>query len=58
MIATAILIIASVMAVDAAISSVYYLSNSYDYFANNIEDQFKTAIDIVFTYPEGNNVTV
>jgi Archaebacterial flagellin. len=59
---TAILIIASVIAVVAfvntVIPSVYDLSNSYNYLANNMGDQFKTAIDIVFINPEGNNVTV
>jgi archaeal flagellar protein FlaG len=61
-IVSAILIIASVIAVvafvDAVIPSVYDLSNSYNSLANNMEDHFKTAIEIVFTYPEGNNVTV
>ena len=61
-IVTAILIIASVIAavafVDAVIPSVYDLSNSYNSLADNIGDQYKTAIAIVSVYPEGNNVTV
>jgi flagellar protein FlaG len=54
-IVTAILLIASVIAVvafvDAIIPSVYDLSNSYGSLADNMGDQFKTAIDIVFIYP-------
>ena len=50
-IVTAILLIASVVAVvafvDAIIPSVYDLSNSYSSLADNMGDQFKTAIDIV-----------
>jgi flagellar protein FlaG len=63
-IVTAILLIASVVAVvafvDAIIPSVYDLSNSYSSLADNMGDQFKTAIDIVFIYPDqsGNNVSV
>ena len=63
-IVTAILLIASVIAVvafvDAIIPSVYDLSNSYSSLADNMGDQFKTAIDIVFIYPNpaGNNVSV
>jgi archaeal flagellar protein FlaG len=61
-IVTSILIIASVIAVvafvDAVIPSVYDLSNSYNSLANNMGDQYKTAIAIVYVYPEGNNVTV
>jgi archaeal flagellar protein FlaG len=63
-IVTAILLIASVVAVvafvDAIIPSVYDLSNSYGSLANNMGDQFKTAIDIVFIYPDttGNSVSV
>jgi flagellar protein FlaG len=61
-IVTAILIIASVIAlvafVDAVIPSVHGLSNSFNSLANNIGDQYKTAIAIVSVYPEGNNVTV
>ncbi len=63
-IVTAILLIASVIAVvafvDAVIPSVYDLSNSYSSLADNMGDQFKTAIDIVFVYPNpaGNNVSV
>lgn len=59
---TAILIIASVIAVvafvDAVIPSVYDLSNSFNSFANNIGDQYQTAIAVVFVYPQGNNVTI
>ena len=55
-IVTAILVIASVVAVvafvDAVIPSVYDLSNSYNSLADNLGDQFKTAIDIVFIYPK------
>jgi flagellar protein FlaG len=63
-IVTAILLIASVIAVvafvNAIIPSVYDLSNSYSSLADNMGDQFKTAIDIVFIYPNpaGNNVSV
>lgn len=63
-IVTAILLIASVVAVvafvDAVIPSVYDLSNSYSSLADNLGDQFKTAIDIVFIYPEpeANNTSV
>jgi flagellar protein FlaG len=61
-IVTAILIIASVIAlvafVDAVIPSVHGLSNSFNSLANNIGDQYKTAIAIVSVYSEGNNVTV
>ena len=63
-IVTAILLIASVVAVvafvDAVIPSVYDLSNSYSSLADNMGDQFKTAIDIVFIYPNpaGNNISV
>jgi flagellar protein FlaG len=63
-IVTAILLIASVVAVvafvDAIIPSVYDLSNSYSSLADNMGDQFKSAIDIVFIYPDpsGNNVSV
>ena len=63
-IVTAILLIASVIAVvafvNAVIPSVYDLSNSYSSLADNMGDQFKTAIDIVFIYPNpaGNNVSV
>jgi flagellar protein FlaG len=63
-IVTAILLIASVIAVvafvDAIIPSVYDLSNSYGSLADNMGDQFKTAIDIVFIYPNsaGNNVSI
>jgi len=61
-IVTAILIISSVIAVvafvNAIIPSVYDLSNSYNSLANNMGDQFKTDIDIVFVHPEGNDVYV
>lgn len=63
-IVTAILLIASVIAVvafvDAVIPSVYDLSNSYSSLANNLGDQFKTAIDIVFVHPDPpvNNISV
>jgi archaeal flagellar protein FlaG len=61
-IATAILLIASVIAVvafvNAVIPSVYDLSHSYGSIASNMGDQFKTDIDIIFVYPDGNNVTV
>jgi len=61
-IATAILLIASVIAVvafvNAVIPSVYDLSNSYNSIARNMGDQFKTDIDIIFIYPEGNTVSV
>lgn len=55
-IVTAILLIASVVAVvafvDAVIPSVYDLSYSYSSLADNLGDKFKTAIDIVFIYPD------
>jgi archaeal flagellar protein FlaG len=61
-IVTAILIIASVVAVvafvNAIIPSVYDLSHSYSSLANNMGDQFRTSVDIVFVYPEDNNVSV
>jgi len=61
-IVTAILIISSVIAVvafvNAIIPSVYDLSNSYNSLANNMGDQLKTAIEIVFIHPDGNNVSV
>lgn len=53
-IVTAILLIASVIAVvafvNAVIPSVYDLSYSYSSLADNMGDQFKTDIDIVFIY--------
>ena len=64
MIVTAILLIASVVSVvafvDAVIPSVYDLSNSYSSLADNLGEQFKTAIDIVFIYPKPaeNNTSV
>jgi archaeal flagellar protein FlaG len=55
-IVTAILVIASVVAVvafvNAVIPSVYDLSNSYSSLADNMGDQVKSAIDIVFIYPD------
>ena len=61
-ITTAILVIASVIAavafVNAILPSVYQLSHSYSSVASNMEDQLKTDVDIVFVYPEGNNVSV
>jgi flagellar protein FlaG len=61
-IVTAILIISSVIAVvafvNAIIPSVYDLSNSYNTLANNMGDQYKTAIDIIFVHPDENNVNV
>ena len=66
-IVTAILLIASIVAVvvfvDAIIPSVYDLSSSYSSLADNMGDQFKTAIDIVFIHPDttetaGNSVSV
>jgi flagellar protein FlaG len=61
-IATALLLIASVIAVvafvTAVIPTVYDLSSSYNSIANNMEDQFKTDIEIIFIYPEGDHVSV
>jgi archaeal flagellar protein FlaG len=61
-IVTSILIIASVVAVvafvNAIIPSVYDLSHSYSSLANNMGDQFRTSVDIIFVYPEGNNISV
>jgi flagellar protein FlaG len=63
-IVTAILLIASIIAVvvfvNAIIPSVYDLSYSYSSLADNMGDQFKTAIDIVFIYPNltDNSVSV
>ncbi|HII79676.1 MAG TPA: hypothetical protein HA261_04580 [Methanosarcina sp.] len=61
-IASAILVIVSVIAavafVNAILPSVYGLSDSYNSIAYNMEDQFKTDIDIIFIYPDGNNVSV
>ncbi|MCQ1535939.1 hypothetical protein FTO70_09655 [Methanosarcina sp. KYL-1] len=61
-IATALLVMTSVIAVvafvNAVLPSVYDLSNSYTSIASNMEDQFKTDMDIIFIYPEGNNVSV
>lgn len=61
-IVTAILIISSVIAVvafvNAIIPSVYDLSHSYNSLANNMGDQLKTDIEIVFIHPDGNNVSV
>jgi flagellar protein FlaG len=61
-IATALLLIASVIAVvafvTAVIPSVYDVSSSYNSIANNMEDQFKTDIEIIFIYPEGDHVSI
>jgi archaeal flagellar protein FlaG len=63
-IVTAILLIASVVAVvafvNAVIPSVSDLSYSYSSLADKMGDQFKTSIDIVFIYPNTteNNVSV
>jgi flagellar protein FlaG len=61
-ITTAILLMASVIAVvafvNAVIPSVYDLSSSYGSIARNMGDQLKTDIDIIFIYPEGNTVSV
>ena len=61
-ITSAILIIVSVIAavtfVNAILPSVYGLSESYSSVSRNMEDQFRTDIDIIFIYPEGNNVSV
>ncbi|MDD3041711.1 MAG: hypothetical protein PHV51_02305 [Methanosarcinaceae archaeon] len=63
-IVSAILMIASVIAavtfVNAIIPSVYELSQSYNSVARNMEDQFKTDIEIIFVYPhdETGNDTV
>ncbi len=61
-ITTAILLIASVIAVvafvNAVIPSVYDLSGSYNSIARNMGDQFKTDIDIIFIYPEATTVTI
>lgn len=61
-ITSAILIIVSVIAavsfVNAILPSVYGLSESYNSVARNMEDQFKTDVEIIFIYPEGNSVSV
>jgi len=61
-ITSAILMIVSVIAavafVNAVLPSVYGLSDSYNSVARSMEDQFKTDIDIIFIYPDGNNVSV
>lgn len=61
-ITSAILVIVSVIAavtfVNAILPSVYGLSESYSSVAHNMEDQFKTDIDIIFIYPDGNTDTV
>ncbi|HIH74271.1 MAG TPA: hypothetical protein HA306_03105 [Methanosarcina sp.] len=61
-ITSAILVIVSVIAavafVNAILPSVYGLSDSYSSVARNMEDQFKTDIDIIFIYPDGDNVYV
>lgn len=61
-IVTAILLIASVVAVvafvNAVIPSVSDLSYSYGSLADKMGDQFKTAIDIVFIYPDASHNSV
>jgi flagellar protein FlaG len=61
-IASAILVIVSVIAavafVNAILPSVYSLSGSYSSVAQTMEDQFKSDIDIIFIYPDGNNINV
>ncbi|HWR24915.1 MAG TPA: hypothetical protein VN278_01665 [Methanosarcina sp.] len=61
-IATALLLIASVIAVvafiGAIIPSVYDLSSSYNSVASTMGDQLKTDIEIIFIYPEGDHVSV
>ncbi|WP_410507279.1 hypothetical protein RSJ42_10650 [Methanosarcina hadiensis] len=61
-IASAILVIVSVIAavafVNAILPSVYTLSGSYSSVAQTMEDQFKSDIDIIFIYPDGNNIYV
>lgn len=61
-ITSAILVIVSVIAavafVNAVLPSVYGLSDSYNSVAHNMEDQFKTDIDIIFIYSEEDNVSV
>jgi len=61
-ITSAILVIVSVIAavafVNAILPSVYGLSESYSSVARSMEDQFKTDIDIIFIYPDGNSVSV
>lgn len=61
-IASAILVIVSVIAavafVNAILPSVYTLSGSYSSVAQSMEDQFKSDIDIIFIYPDGDNVYV
>ncbi|KKG10371.1 hypothetical protein [Methanosarcina sp. 2.H.A.1B.4] len=61
-ITSAILVMVSVIAavtfVNAILPSVYGLSESYNSVAHNMEDQFKTDLDIIFIYPEDNNVSV
>lgn len=61
-IASAILVIVSVIAavafVNAILPSVYALSGSYSSVAHTMEDQFKSDIDIIFIYPDGNNINV
>lgn len=61
-ISSAILVIVSVIAavafVNAVLPSVYGLSESYSSVARSMEDQFKTDIDIIFIYPDGDNVYV
>jgi flagellar protein FlaG len=61
-ITSAILVIVSVIAavafVNAILPSVYGLSESYSSVALTMEDQFKTDLDIIFIYPDGDDVYV
>lgn len=61
-ITTAILVMVSVIGavafVNAILPSVYSLSGSYSSVAQSMEDQFKSDIDIIFIYPDGNNIYV
>ncbi len=61
-ITTAILVMASVIAavafVNAILPSVYSLSGSYSSVAQSMEDQFRSDIDIIFIYPDENNIYV
>ena len=61
-ITSAILVMVSVIGavafVNAILPSVYSLSESYSSVAQSMEDQFKSDIDIIFIYPDGNNIYV
>ena len=61
-ITTAILMIASIVAVvafvNAVLPAVYGLSESYTSLSRNMENQLKTDINVIFIYPEDNNVSV